>query len=429
MKLLLTILAFNLMIIIHELGHFLVAKYFNVNVKEFSLFVGPKIFSKKFGETIYSLRTLPIAAYVKMEGEEEQSESDRSYNSKTVWQRGLIILAGPLANILSAVIAIAIFYSLTGVNTLKVSTVEKGGPAEIAGIQVGDNLIEYAGKSTYTQDDFLIYTNIKPGIDADIKVERGDKILPLQIKPISEFKDFIIGAGFKDSNNAKIESLGDNLPAKTAGLLVGDVITQIDDKKIKTFEELKKAVNEKNGDVITVIISRNGVERPAIEIKPIERSYKGAYTGLTFSKEEATPLSVMKYSILFAYSNTKNVPYTIKSLFTGDVKINQLMGPVGIVASINSAVSQSIDYTEILINLLGIFALISVAIGATNLVPFPALDGSKIVLLILEGIRRKPIPVEKEAAISMVGIAVLMIFAIFVTYADVNRVLTGFFKP
>jgi regulator of sigma E protease len=125
----------------------------------------------------------------------------------------------------------------------------------------------------------------------------------------------------------------------------------------------------------------------------------------------------------------KNVPYTLKWLITGDIKLTQLMGPVGIVATIGNAASQSENNMELFINLLGSFALISVAIGATNLVPFPALDGNKLVLLFVEAIRRKPLPVEKEAAISIAGIGVLMIFAIFVTWADINRVISGFFNP
>lgn len=430
MKFLLTILAFNLMIIIHEMGHFLVAKFFNVYVKEFSLFVGPKIFSKKIGETIYSLRTIPIAAYVKMEGEEELSESDRSYNKKAVWQRALIILAGPLANIVSAIVAIAIVFSMTGVDTLKVSRVEKGSPAELAGVKVGDRFVEYDGKSTYTTIDYLTYTNIRPGAEALVKVDRGGQIVPLTLKPLTEFKDFIIGCTFKDATTAKIEGLADDMPAKKAGLLVGDVITQIDDVKILAYDELKSAINLKKGETVKIVVNRNGAEIPAINVKPQEREFKqGVYVGLAFSMEEQKGFDIMKSAVLFGYSNTKNVPYTLKWLFTGDVKVNQLMGPVGIVASINSAVSESVDYKELFINLMGTFALISVAIGATNLVPFPALDGSKLVLLLLEGIRRKPIPVEKEAAISLAGLAVLMVFAIFVTYGDVNRLLTGFFKP
>jgi regulator of sigma E protease len=416
------------MIIIHEFGHFLVAKYFKVYVKEFSLFVGPKIFSKKFGETIYSLRTIPIAAYVKMEGEEEESESERSFNKKTIWQRALIIFGGPFANIFSAVIAIFLVFYISGTDTMKISNVLDGSPAEMAGVKVGDTLVEYAQKSTFTHIDFLTYTNIKPGEEAEIKVLRDDKIIPLKIKPIVDYKYYLIGVSFKEGKGTEIEDVREGYPAKTLGLLPRDIIKKVDGKEMFSYRDIKSTIEQKNGKPLIITYERAGIEMPSIEITPVEYVLKGVYAGVVFSKENLGIIDTLKYSVLFGYSNVKNVAHTVKWLILRDVKLDQLMGPVGIVASINSAVSQSINYTEVFLNLLGTFALISIAIGATNLIPFPALDGSKLLLLLVEAIRRKPIPVEKEAAISLVGLAVLMMFALFVTYTDINRVLSGFFS-
>jgi regulator of sigma E protease len=128
MSLLFAILAFNLIIIVHELGHFIVAKLCDIKVHEFSLFFGPKIFSLKIGETMYSLRLIPVLAYVKLEGEDEPSASERSYSQKPLPARMAVIAAGPVANILLATVLLVVFYSISGYDTTKINNVFEGSP-------------------------------------------------------------------------------------------------------------------------------------------------------------------------------------------------------------------------------------------------------------------------------------------------------------
>ena len=172
MRLLMVILAFNFIIIIHELGHFIVAKLSDIKVEEFSLFVGPKIFSFKKGETTYSLRTFPILAYVKMEGEDEESDSERAFNKKSVPVRAAVIAAGPLANIISAFIIITISYSISGYGTTVVSGVAEDSPAYEAGIMEGDKIVRYDNKRVFQYIEFLNFLYVSKGEPTEIEIER-----------------------------------------------------------------------------------------------------------------------------------------------------------------------------------------------------------------------------------------------------------------
>ena len=174
MNLLLAILAFNLIVIIHELGHFLVAKLADIKVLEFSLFVGPKLFSIKKGETTYSLRLIPMLAYVKMEGEEEYSESERAYNKKPVLTRAAVIAAGPLANIFTAVILLVILFSFTGYSTNKLSYVEENSPAYNASLREGDIIVKYDGKRIYQPADLIQFLYVYRGKTAEIEYIRDN---------------------------------------------------------------------------------------------------------------------------------------------------------------------------------------------------------------------------------------------------------------
>ena len=150
------------------------------------------------------------------------------------------------------------------------------------------------------------------------------------------------------------------------------------------------------------------------------------YVGMSFKVKKAGLPALIKQSVVHTYAIARYVGYTLTWLIQGKVSLSQMMGPIGIVDTIGTVVQQSkADIKELVINLFNITALISIALGATNLIPFPALDGSKLVILAVEGIRKKPIPVEKEAFISMIGFVILIVLAVFVFYNDILRIVGG----
>ena len=421
MRLLMVILAFNFIIIIHELGHFIVAKLSDIKVEEFSLFVGPKIFSFKKGETTYSLRTFPILAYVKMEGEDEESDSERAFNKKSVPVRAAVIAAGPLANIISAFIIITISYSISGYGTTVVSGVAEDSPAYEAGIMEGDKIVRYDNKRVFQYIEFLNFLYVSKGEPTEIEIEREvlvdgkkqteRKVLPI-IPEIISGEQYVIGfTRLDDDNSNVVGELAENAPGIEAGLLVGDRIVKLNDVEVSNIDEIRSFMRENKENPITVTVEREGYTEP-LEINLTPKKIVGDdnyYIGVAIKEEkEGSFLDVVKNSAIFTFSNARMVPISLGWLITGQVSFANMAGPVGIGSVMNEAV-QDVPVSSAILRLLELTALISVAIGATNLVPFPALDGSKLVVLAIEAIRRKPIPIEKEALVMTIGFLFLLV--------------------
>mgnify|MGYP000908848351 CR=1 FL=1 len=430
MNLILAFLAFNFIIIVHELGHFIVAKLADIKVIEFSLFVGPKIFSIQKGETTYSLRLFPILAYVKMEGEEEQSDSERAFNRKPVWTRAAVIAAGPLSNLFVAVIVLSIVFSLTGFTTSKLSYVEENSPAYNASLREGDVLLKYDEKNIYQPMDLIQFLYVYKGKPAEVEYLRDGERFKTNIIPtvIPEQEKYLFGFNVKQVSGElsnKVDYVMPDTPAAEAGMQQGDIIKSLNDLPISGKKDIDQFMTENKGNPVKMIVLRDNSE-VILDIVPyVNKVPEQYYLGFEYTLEKGNLLSVVKYSLVYAYSNVRNVAYSLGWLITGKVSLNQMTGPVGIVSSIGDAVGQATTFMNKLLYLLNITAFISIAIGATNLIPFPALDGSKLMLLLIEGIRKKPIPPEKEAFISMVGFVILIALAVFTIYNDTLRIITG----
>lgn len=437
MRFLMVVLAFNFIIMIHELGHFIVAKLSGIKVEEFSLFVGPKIFSFKKGETTYSLRLFPILAYVKMEGEEEESDSERAFNKKSVPVRAAVIAAGPLANIVSAFIIITIFYSIAGYGTTVVSDVAEDSPAYEAGIRAGDKIVGYDNKRVFQYIEFLNFLYVSKGepteieiereVTVDGKKERERKVLPITPEIISG-EQYIIGYKRLDDDNSNVVGeLTEDGPGIEAGLMVGDRIVKLNDTKVHNIDEIISFLNENKENPVTVTVEREGSPEP-VKINITPKKIEGDETyriGIAIANEtNGSFFDVVKHAAVFTFSNIRMVPLSLGWLVTGKVSLSNMAGPVGIGSVMNEAV-QDVPVSFAMLRLLELTALISVAIGTTNLVPFPALDGSKLVVLAIEAIRRKPIPVEKEALVMTIGFFILIGLAILITTNDIINLVRG----
>ncbi|HOJ12491.1 MAG TPA: RIP metalloprotease RseP [Clostridiales bacterium] len=428
MNLILAFIAFNFIVIVHELGHFFVAKLTDIKVLEFSLFVGPKLFSIKKGETTYSLRLLPILAYVKMEGEEEESDSERAFNKKPIWTRAAVIAAGPLANLVIAVIVLCIVFSVTGFTTNRLSNVEEKSPAYNAALKEGDIILKYDGKSVYQPMDLIQFLYVYKGRPAEVEYNRGGQRFTTSISPtvIPEQERYLFGFNAKQINGELSNVVGavaSDTPAAKAGLQDGDVIKKLNQSPISSKKDIDHFMADNKGNPVKMTVVRNGSEIVLDIVPYVSRLPEQYYLGIEFELQKGSFPGVLKHSILFAYSTARNVAYSLGWLITGRVSLNEMTGPVGIVSSIGDAVEQGTTFLSKLLYLLNITAFISIAIGATNLIPFPALDGNKLLLLLIEGIRKKPIPPEKEAFISMIGFVILIALAIFTIYNDTLRLI------
>ncbi|MDD4189166.1 MAG: RIP metalloprotease RseP [Eubacteriales bacterium] len=431
MNIAIAFLALNLIILIHEFGHFIVAKLFGIKVDEFSLFVGPKIFSFKKGETTYSLRLIPILAYVKLEGEEEASDSERSFGRKPVWKRAAVISAGPIMNLLLAIVLLTAVFTISGYSSTGIKTVEVNSPASSSELLPGDKLIEYAGHKIFTPEDYLQFLYVSKGVPAQILVDRNGKQITTEIVPDIYPAEqrylfgFTVESATGEASNL-IAEISKGMPAEEAGLKAGDRIIRLNDTQVVSIEGINSYMKDFEGGEVRLALIRDGVEI-TINITPrkisISESY---YTGIDFDMVKGNIFNAAGHSFVYAASVVRSVVNSLVWLIKGDVGLKDMMGPVGMVSTIGAVVEQSrTSFATLLTNLFSITAMFSIALGATNLIPFPALDGNKLLLLGIEAIRKKPIPPEKEAVISMIGFILLIILAIFTFYNDIARIILG----
>jgi len=430
MNLVMAILAFNIIVIVHEFGHFLIAKKMGINVLEFSLFVGPKIFSFERGGTTYSLRLFPVMAYVKMEGEEEESTSESSFNKKPKYARALTVLGGPLANLLLALVLLTAFYSIDGYQSTHLSFVAENSAAAKAGLQEGDRIISYDGKRTVLPIDFIQFLYVSKGVPSEIEYERDGKRFTGTLEPVHhpETLSPMLGISLSNKNTADsnvITALSPGMPAEKMGLQVNDRIVALDGIKIGTADELIAYVRQNGLKPIEVTVLR-GDARVNAEVTPVEVKTEEYYdVGFAFSQNKAGFFESLKQAAVFTGSIVRSVGYSLYWLFTGQAKLSELTGPIGMVSTISTVVKQAPNIAQMLLYLMETTAFMSIAIGATNLIPFPMLDGGKLALIGVEAVRGKPISPQKEAAISMVGFVLLILLGIYAAYNDIINYIIG----
>lgn len=430
MSILLAIVALSFLIVIHELGHFLVAKAFKVKVNEFSLFMGPKLFGFQKGETTYSLRLVPLGGYVKMEGEEEESDDDRAFNKKPVGVRAAIIAAGPIMNILIALVFAFIIMAQSGFYTTQIKTVVPGSVAEKAGIQVGDILQEYDGKTIYMPRDLEILAYNLTDESIDLQYMRNGKKETVHINPNRQQDGYMLG--FKPKNNVDqdavdsnlVDTVSDDSPGMKAGLKKGDRIIELNGIAVKSKREILKIVDEIANNSIVITVNRDNTVLKLKSVTPIPRkSAELKAIGVDFAVSSGGFINTARAAINYTISTSRFIYYSLAWLLNGTVPVSDLSGPVGITTLFKDVVEISPTLMDKVISILELTAMISINLGLVNLLPFPALDGSKLILLLIEKIRRKPLNPEKEAMITMVGFVILIALMIYVTFNDILRLI------
>lgn len=336
-------LILGVIVFVHEFGHFFFAKLFGIYVYEFSLGMGPKIFSKKGknGETTYSIRAIPIGGFCSLAGEGSEDDDklpkDRLLQSKPVWQRFLVMFFGAGNNFLLALIVLFFLGLFVGSpsNSPIIPSIIPESPVAVAGIKGGDEIRYIDGNRTKTLDDIQLYLTIAKG-DTEIVVMRDGKEEKYTVTPFSD----------------------------------------------KEAEE------------------------------------KGYTFGFTFSQErEYGFISALKYSFTKFASLVRQMFMTFKGLFTGGISVKELSGPVGIYSAVDETRSNGVA------NLFYLLALLSLNVGFVNLIPFPAFDGGRILFLIIEKIKGKPVKAETENLIHSIGFFILLALIIYVTINDIIRLV------
>ena len=348
MNIILIILMFGIIIAFHEFGHFLVAKLNHIAVTEFSIGMGPAIFSTQKKETKYSLRLLPLGGYCMMLGENEESEDERAFSNKPVWVRMLVILAGPVFNIILAFIFSIILIQIYGFDKPTLTYVQEQSAAYEAGIEEGDTIIKLNGGNIYNFRELQLYMAINDNANPiTLTVEKAD----------GEIREITVAP------------------------------------KLNAYGEYKLGV-------------ASGYMKP-----------KGIGTNLKYSAYE------IRYWVKATFTS-------LRLIVTGGVKSGDIMGPVGVGGAINEVIEEVKEESEttseaalyIFLNLLIWSILLSVNLGIMNLLPIPALDGGRLLLLIVEAVRRKKLPEDKEAIVNLVGVVILVMLMVVVLFNDIKNV-------
>ena len=399
------------LILIHELGHFLVAKLCKVKVNEFAIGFGPLIWKKQGKETKYAIRLLPLGGFVSMEGEEERSEDQRSFSKASIPKRIAICSAGAIVNILFGIIVYFILVSTIAGPYIsnEIDTTLDNFVAEEIGLQNGDKVIELANQKVNSQMDINKVLENQNGERINIKIQRNDEILEYNIEPTDVPSKY---TGIYLDDKCQIVAIDKNSPSEEQGVKTNDKIIKINNQEINS--DTNKAVEIINTTGINTMLLTLQRGNAQIEIELTPEYISNYYIGATFKKTEDNFINrcingAMQTQV-FAFSIIDN----LKQLFTGNIGVDQMMGPVGI--------SQTVAQTQGLQDFIYLLALISLSLGVTNLLPIPALDGGKILILLIEAIRRKPLKEKTEVNLQLLGFSILIAIFIFVTYNDILRI-------
>jgi len=426
MHIVIAIIILAAVIMFHELGHFIAARKSGITVVEFAFGFGPRIISKKKGDTTYSWRAIPIGGMCSMLGEDEENDEPGSFQKAKVWKRILVVAAGPLFNFLLAlVVAMVVIFSI-GADPARVVEVEPGSPAAEAGLEVGDLIKSYEGSAVMNARELYVFTQLDdiPTDSIDLVVERDGEKKTVSYKPATVMR-WLLGYNYDPGTGpVEILSVMKGLPMDQAGLAAGDIITSFNGVPVGSGEELAAYLQEypMDGSPVTVTYTHNGHERSA-ELTP--QYYESALSG--FSYNMAREKQDFFSSISYSFGEVKYwLDVTVKSiarLFTGRFSIKDMSGPVGIVSAVGDVYEQAAPEGPfvVLMNMLNMLILISANLGVMNLIPFPALDGGRLVFLIVEAVRRKPMKQSIEGMVHFIGFAVLMAFMVFIVIQDIGK--------
>lgn len=400
------------LILIHEAGHFLVAKLFKVKVNEFSLGFGKVLYSKQRKETRYCIRAFPLGGFVSMEGEDERSDENGSFSKLSIPKRILIVAAGATVNIVFGLLVFfALACSIGNFYSTTVAEVVDTYAADNVGIMPGDKILEINNKKIRLNSDITEEVEKSNGESINVLVLRDGKEISYDFKPTEKITKTIgIYLGNENTASCKIESIYENSPAEKVGLQSGDIIFSVNGEEVnKDYKRAIELIQNSEGNV-KLTIDRNG-EKVDFDIIPIEN--KEYYIGAMFKVADKNIKNNLYYGFWTTVDFSGSLLYNVKELFTGNVSTDQLMGPVGI----SSTVASTTTFAEFIY----LLAVISLSLGVTNLLPIPALDGGKILLLLIEAIRRKPLSEKFEITVQLIGFSLLILLSIYVSYNDILR--------
>ncbi len=426
MSILIAALMLGVVIIVHEFGHFILAKTNGIVVEEFSVGMGPHLISTVKGGTRYSLKAIPFGGSCMMRGEDGEETGEGTFNSKSVWRRISVIAAGPVFNFILAFFGAMIIISIIGYDPPQVLQVAEGSPEAEAGLQKGDLITEFDGENIYLGRDLdtKLMLERMPDREITVKFERDGKEQEISYTPKKQFRYMLGFTYYETEEQPEISTVTMGGVLEKAGLKAGDYIYAINGQKISTGIELKKYFDEHplSEESLTLTYLRDGLEYD-VEVTPEAADYVERGFVYNLGRVKTSPLGVLKYSGLEVRYWIRTTLKSFKMLFTGKIGLDSLSGPVGVVNVIGDAYEESKSEGSLItwLTMLNLMIFISANLGVMNLLPLPALDGGRLVFLLIEAVRGKPVNREAEGMVHFAGLLLLMALLLFVTFRDIKN--------
>ena len=426
-----TLLAFafvlGVLIFVHELGHFVMARRVGIRVLKFSLGFGPRLVGFKRGDTEYVISAIPLGGYVKMAGEnpdDPRSGRDDEFLSKTKWQRFQVLIMGPVMNLALAVIVTAgVLMNGAEIPAFNakppvIGQVTPGTPAQAAGIQPGDLVTTVAGRAVHTWEQFFIAVGTRANSETDLVVLRNGKEIAMKVTPTPLTRYEVGDIGVLPDSHPHVGSIVPGSPAEKAGLKIGDVILKVDGSTIILPTQLVEAVSKKANTPVTLTIARGGAEQD-VQVTPElngDRGRIGISIGEDLTSIKPGPIDAIGMSLKRNYEQAGMIFMTIGQLVTRETSTRQLMGPLAIAQLSGESAQQG------LVPLFALMATISLNLGLLNLLPIPVLDGGHIFIMALEGLARRDFSIKVKEKMFLAGFAVLLMLMVTVIYNDLTRI-------
>jgi len=418
----------GVLIFVHELGHFLMARRIGVRVLTFSLGFGPKLINVKRGGTEYCISAIPLGGYVKMAGEnpeDQRTGASDEFLSKGKWQRFQVLVMGPVMNLLLALVVMAVvLFQGAQLPAYEQQAVVIGSFADKsvgaqAGLKLGDRIATVDGKPVDNWDEFGTVIITKAKRDVSLGIVRAGKPLQISVVPSAQGKYELGDIGVLPVVHPQIEEIVPGQASEAAGLQKGDVVMGVGAVNDITYDDLLKTIRASENKPLEFHIKRGGALM-ALIVTPQRRGEEGKIGATIRQLETRTvdpgPLEAVKLSVQKNYEWTKMIFQTLGGLFTHETSVKQLMGPVAIADLSGTAAHAG------WIPLFSLMAMISLNLGLLNLMPIPVLDGGHIFILALEGLARRDFSMKVKEKMLLGGFVLLLMLMVTVIYNDLMRI-------
>ena len=334
------LLVLSVLVMIHELGHYTAGRLLGFTILEYAVGMGPKLAGFKKNGIEYNLRALPLGGMCRFYGEDDGVINERCFNAQKAWKRFIVILSGPVMNFVLA---------------------------------------------------FLLAVIL------------------------------LLGWGVADETKVIVQSVGENGPAQAAGLQIGDQFVTVDGKPVDSMDSLTSAVHEANADHMEAVVLRNGAEETVVftDLFNEERGVNFMDTTIAYGTKRVSLGYAIREGAVYCWEMAGLVFKSLGMLLSGEAHLQDVAGPVGIVQILGEAAKSGWYYV------LNLCVMLSVNLGIVNLFPIPALDGGRLLFILIEWVRGKPVPPEKEGMVHLIGFGLLMILVVVVTFNDVLRLIRG----